>query len=658
MKNKIKPISEADHLKLIHELEVHQIELKMQNDELLLAKSANADKATLLSNLFINLQEGILLEDENRKVLLTNHWFCDMVGIATKPEALIGANGADSAEKSKILFKDPDQFIAKINLLLTHKIPMYNEPLELLDGRHYERDYIPNYFDNKFNGHLWKFRDVTESKQSQLKLARSEERFRQVVEQSQDVVWEVDNEGIFTYVSSLATQVYGYPPEQMIGKLHFYDLHPINEREQFKEKSFDIFRRKEHFHNMVNNVVKHDGKEIIVRTNGIPMLDENGTLIGYRGLDSDITEHWYAGQILNARIRLIEYSYTHSHDELQQKLLDELERLTNSQIGFFHASNPDHRTVIPQSWSSNTPVARELTVPILRNDQVVAVVGVGNKPVNYQERDTETVSLLSDMVWDIIERKVVEEELQKLNQELEERVVERNSQLEAANKELEAFSDSVSHDLRTPLRHIGKLIQLLLEMETAQRTKDELELMDIIARSAKETEKLIEALLSFSKLKRAELRKTTINTSAMVEQVILFFKPDIQNRNIVFKTRQIHDCEGDEQLIKQVWINLVSNAIKYTCKKEEAIIEIYSVKEGDGIGFYVKDNGAGFNMKYADKLFGVFKRFHRSTDFEGIGIGLANVKSIITRHNGNCSAEGEVGKGATFCFTLPVGDKK
>ena len=247
-----------------------------------------------------------------------------------------------------------------------------------------------------------------------------------------------------------------------------------------------------------------------------------------------------------------------------------------------------------------------------------------------------------------------EKKLQKLNEELEHRVTERTSELKAANKELEAFSYTVSHDLRAPLRHIQGFIDILMDMKTTQRSQDELHYMKIIAEGASEMGNLIEALLAFSKLNHVLLRKTAINSLAMVTQVIRFFETETQNRNIVFNIGQIHDCNGDEQLIKQVWINLISNAIKYTGKRAEAAIEIGSALQDSEIMYFVKDNGAGFDMQYAEKLFSVFQRLHKTSDFAGIGIGLANVNNIITRHGGRCSAEGEVGKGATFYFCLPV----
>jgi len=702
----VSPVAEEEVFRLINEMELYRIELEMQNEELVQAKSDAQRIADNYIELYDFASSGYVTLNRAGTIDNLNLTLAKMLGkerlnLLNKPFVHYVSN-----DTKAIFWKFLDNSF-ETGKKSNCEIVLSTETLE-----NFKVHIEGTLSEDKGKCHIT-ITDKTSEFNALKQLETSLIYQSLILQGAGEGIMGIDRKGCHLFVNQMAAKLLGYNEEELLGKQshelyhnHFHDgsIYPVeNCPISIIAVSGKPFIGEEYFWHK-------SGRCFPVELSCLPIFKDDeitGSVVTFRDITSrknSERDRLQSEKIMKSRLFLTEFALGHSRVEIQQKLLEELESLTGSTLSFIHVLDEDQNTLTFQSWSPNsirsliesktnpmpksitTPaiwaecihskkavihndiqsitdsfglpaghfvIFRELVAPIIRNDTVVAIIGIGNKQTCYDENDIGIVSLLADMAWDISERKGAEEELSVLNAKLEERIKERTSQLVTANIEMEAFAYSVSHDLRAPLRHITGFVAMLKELEAPYRTSEEVKYLDIISKGAEEMGKLIDALLSFSKIQRVDLKKSAIRTSELVKSAVGFLMAEMKERKIEFRIGILPDCLGDEQLIKLVWINLISNALKYTSKKEKAEIEIDCIENDNEKIFAIRDNGAGFDMQYAGKLFRVFQRLHKQRDFEGIGIGLANVNSIISRHGGSCRAEGQVDHGAVFYFSLP-----
>jgi signal transduction histidine kinase len=338
------------------------------------------------------------------------------------------------------------------------------------------------------------------------------------------------------------------------------------------------------------------------------------------------TEKKRLEQVQSAALNLLE------DFEAEKKRLENVQRATINILDDFNAEK--NRTELNQRALLN----------------ILDDIDIERSRVAEVNQRLETVN--NELGREVAARRQRESEIRELNDELEQRVLQRTAELDATNKELEGFSYSVSHDLRAPLRHIDGFSRMLEEENSIGLSDEARRCLSRIREGTRQMGRLIDELLSLARLGRKEMKVQVTGLSSIAEEAVGEMKNETEGRSIEWKLGPLPFVECDPGLMKQVFVNLLSNAVKFTRPRSQARIEVGAFAQNDRAVIFVRDNGVGFSMKYADKLFGVFQRLHRLEDFEGTGIGLATVQRILHRHGGRAWAEAELDKGATFYFTI------
>jgi PAS domain S-box-containing protein len=499
--------------------------------------------------------------------------------------------------------------------------------------------------------------DIVERKRAEEALGQVNETLRATLDATPVAIIDLDTEGRVKSVWNLAAeQMLGWSRDEVLGR--FLPTVPEEDQENFASfrawvrlgKSIqgkDVVRRRK------------DGSPIEYSIYAAPEYDSDGQVIGNIAVLVDITERKRAEAALRdsemryrAMVEAFDgFIYICSQDYRVEFMNDKLIRRTGYDATGELCYKILHERDSICPWCVNEQVFKGETVSWeVKSPKDGRWYYIVNVPIYHSDG---TMSKQS-MIQEITKYKQAEEEIRKLNLELEERVRERTAQLEGANKELEAFAYSVSHDLRAPLRHIDGFLELL-QKRIAKALDDKSQYyMDIIFDSTKRMGQLIDDLLSFSRMGRQEMLKSPLDLSLLVREVIQVLAPEAQGRTIRWQVADLPVVKGDRAMLRVILVNLIANALKFTRPRPEAHIDIGCLPgESTGTVIFIRDNGVGFDMRFADKLFGVFQRLHRSEEFEGTGIGLANVRRIIHRHGGLTWAEGTLDQGATFYFSLP-----
>lgn len=649
-----------------------------------------------LLELIQSLSSGILVEDENRKIVLVNKEFCNIFNIPVNPDDLRGFDCSSSAEQSKHLFMDPEGFIKSIEEILQNRLLVRNEELFFADGRAFERDYIPVYLNGSYKGHLWNYRDITERKKSELSLRDGNIYIKSLLQAIPDLIFVLDSDGIFIDYRSGSNDNLLFPEDTFIGKsisdvlpeplsntiksgikevLNNLPINPI-EYSLPVQKGLGYFECKllplnsNRILGLVRDITQVKQNEFTLHRNikqqellseialELNSLEEYETKIGLVlekvGRFTGVSRVYIFEDDVNHELTSNTFEWC-NNDIISQK--SELQNIPYEMIPSWKMQLAGNGRIYSEDITELPADLRAIlepqdiksivVYPLSMKEEFFGFIGfdecVRNK--KWTKNELELLKTISGILSSAFERRKAEAELSKLVKDLE-----------LSNKSLSDFAYIASHDLREPLRKISSFGSLLSKTISGKLDEDEKENLQFMIDGARRMQQMIDDLLFYSRITLKSSSYIDVNIDLLIKDILQYDLAALIEENgagIIIET-ELGSYKGEKTQLKQLLQNLIANAVKYRRKDVAPVVKIRSIHSEDKYIIRVEDNGIGINGKYKEQIFEMFKRLHSKNEYSGSGIGLAVCKKIVELYGGAISVRSVPGEGSVFEFELPL----
>jgi PAS domain S-box-containing protein len=597
-----------------------------------------------LSFLIVNLQTGIILEDENRKLLLANKKFCSMFDYDGDPDTLVGMDCLNSKEDSKRFFKNPDSYVERLNSIFKQNEPVYNEELELVDGRFFERSYIPVFRDGIYKGNLRSYVDITIKRKHEEILRNEKEKYSNIIANMNLGLIEVDQNDTITLANQSFCAISGYNLEDLLGKKASSLL--------LSEESLKVIENK----NALRTKGVSDSYEVQIKNkkgenrhwliSSAPNYDVNGNTVGSIGIHLDITEQkeqeerlYLLSLIAEKNINSVVICDIEGRIEWVNASFEKMSGYTNQELV---GIKPGSLLQGPET---------DLEIVLYLKNQISKGQPFNCEVVNYSKTGEKYwVKIQGQALYnkkgEIVRFFAIEENIsnKKLLENQREELVKS---LAKTNKELEDYAQIVSHDLKSPLRSIHSLISWIKEDSDKAFGEQTLQYFSMIENKVEKMDYLIQGILTYSKIDKEELVKENVNTHHIIQSIIDIIH--IPKHITITVKNKLPVLRADRYRIQQLFQNIIGNAVNYI-ENEEGLVEISSKEFKDYHVFSIKDNGVGIAKEHHEKIFNTFQSYTKSE--HSTGLGLSIVKKVIDAYKGEIWIESELGQGSTFFVKL------